>query len=201
VTINSDFLILEPDDFEPRNLTTQNDYVGVYFSDTIDLTPALAFTVGGRYNFARLTIQDNTGTAPEVNGDHVYERFNPMTGFTYQFHDGLTLYGSYAEANRAPTPAELACSDPNNPCLIESFLTADPNLQQVVSRTFELGLRGKENYWNDGRLEWTAGLFHAMNYNDILALAAPQTGRGYFRTLAIPCARASSSACATPTRA
>ena len=67
-----------------------------------------------------------------------------------------------------------------NPCLIESFLTSDPNLKQVVSRTFELGLRGKETYWNDGKLEWSAGLFHAMNFDDILPLAAPELGRGYF---------------------
>ena len=33
------FLILSPDDSQPRNLTTQNDYIGVYFSDTLDLTP------------------------------------------------------------------------------------------------------------------------------------------------------------------
>ncbi len=177
------FLILQPDDFNPRNLTTQNDYVGIYFSDTIDLTPQLAFTVGGRFNYARLAIEDNTGLDPEVNGAHVYERFNPMTGLTYQFQNGLTLYGSYAEANRAPTPAELSCSDPTNPCLIESFLTSDPNLQQVVSRTFELGLRGNETYWNGGKLQWSAGLFHAMNFNDILALAAPETGRGYFQNV------------------
>ena len=161
-------------------LTTQNDYVGVYFSDTLDLTSKLALTVGGRYNFARLTIQDNTGTAPEVDGDHTYERFNPMGGLTYEITPGLTAYGSYAEANRAPTPAELACADPENPCLIESFLTSDPPLQQVVSRTFELGLRGKAASWDDQKLEWSAGLFHALNENDILPLAAPQTGRGFF---------------------
>src|SRR5439155_196219 len=83
------------------------------------------------------------------DGAHVYERFNPMTGITYEITPKLTAYGGYAEANRAPTPAELACADPVNPCLIESFLTADPNLKQVVSRTFELGLRGKETYCND----------------------------------------------------
>ena len=174
------FLILSPDNSQPRGLTTQNDYVGVYFSDTLDITSKLSLTVGGRYNFARLTIQDNIGTAPEVDGDHTYERFNPMGGLTYEITPGLTAYGSYAEANRAPTPAELACADPENPCLIESFLTSDPPLQQVVSRTYELGLRGKAVSWEDQKLEWSAGLFHALNENDILPLAAPQTGRGFF---------------------
>ncbi len=47
----------------------KHDYVGVYFSDTIDLTASSRWTVGGRYNFARLTIGDNTGFDPEVNSD------------------------------------------------------------------------------------------------------------------------------------
>jgi hypothetical protein len=95
-------------------------------------------------------------------------------------HPKWFSYSFNPSVGRPPTPAELACSDPVNPCLIESFLTSDPPLKQVVSRTFELGLRGKETYWNDGRLEWSAGLFHAMNFDDILPLAAPETGRGFF---------------------
>ncbi len=176
-----DILLTGPGDVAPRNLTTTNTYVGVYFSDTLDLTSDLAWTVGGRYNFARLTIGDNTGFNPELNSDSTFERFNPMTGLSYQINPWLTLYGSYAEANRAPTPAELACSDPVNPCLIESFLTADPPLQQVVSHTYELGLRGKEVGYEGQRFEWSAGLFHALNSDDIITVAAPISGRGYFQ--------------------
>ncbi len=171
-----------PNDVAARNLTTQNDYVGVYFSDTLDLTTKLALTVGGRYNFARIKIEDNTGLAPELNGDSTYERFNPMAGLTYEISKGLTLYGSYAEANRAPTAAELACADKDNPCLIESFLTADPALKQVVSRTFELGVRGQLASWgNDERLQWSAGLFRTENQDDIITIADQTSGRGYFQ--------------------
>lgn len=176
------FILAEPDDFAARNLTTQNTYIGLFFSDTVDVTQDLAVTVGGRYNFARVQLQDNTGNNPEVTGDHRYYRFNPMVGGTYQINDSTTLYGSYAEANRAPTPAELACADPENPCLIESFLTADPPLEQVVSQTFELGLRGRLASWsNTQNLQWTLGLFHALNVNDIIAVAAPTSGRGFFQ--------------------
>ena len=90
----------------PRDLTTLNDYYGIYFSDTVDLTSDLAaLTVGGRYNFARVEIQDDTGTSPQLNGDNTFQRFNPMVGGTYLIQPGLTLYASYAEANCAPTPA------------------------------------------------------------------------------------------------
>ena len=55
-----------------------------------------------------------------------------MAGFTYKINPNVSLYAGYAEANRAPTPAELTCADPAQPCLLQSFLVSDPNLQQVV---------------------------------------------------------------------
>ena len=45
--------------------------------------------------------------------------------------------------NRAPTPLELGCADPNNPCIIDNFLSSDPKLKQVVGQTFEVGFRGQ----------------------------------------------------------
>jgi iron complex outermembrane receptor protein len=173
-------VLVAPDEVSPRDLTTINDYYGVYFSDTVDLTSELALTVGGRYNFARVQIIDDTGTSPQLNGDNTFQRFNPMVGGTYLLNPGLTLYASYAEANRAPTPAELACSDPNFPCLLESFLTADPPLDQVVSHTWELGLRGQMQGYSKERFEWSAGLFRALNTDDIYQIADEISGRGFF---------------------
>ncbi len=179
-----------PDDFEPRDLTTYNDYYGLYFSNTTDLTRDFALTFGGRYNFARIELKNNAfepdpldpDEEDPLTGTHNYDRFNPMVGATYSLVPGLTLYGSYAEANRAPTAAELACADPENPCLIESFLTADPPLKQVVSHTFELGLRGNlANLGADQKLEWTAGLFRTENTDDIIAVASTSNGRGFFQ--------------------
>ena len=140
------------DDFNPRSLNTINDYYGIYFTDTLDITDQLALTVGGRYNYARIQIE-NTGD-PEndlLNGVNHYHRFNPSAGLTYAFSPELNWYGGYSEANRAPTAAELACADPENPCLIESFLTADPHLKQVVSHTWEAGFRGTIKNWTGTR--------------------------------------------------
>ncbi len=173
--------ITGPNDISPRRLTTTNDYYGLYFSDTLDLTDKLAVTAGGRFNVADLSIRDLTGRDPFLNADSSYERFNPQVGATYTFVPGLTLYGSYSEANRAPTPAELACADPLNPCLIESFLTADPPLNQVVSHTAELGLRGEQTSWSGReKFEWGVVLFRTLNTDDIIAVAAQTSGRGYF---------------------
>ena len=65
--------------------------------------------------------------------------------------------------------------------MIESFLTADPPLKQVVSHTFELGLRGKLASWSRrSSLQWTAGLFRTENTDDIITIARRSNGRGYF---------------------
>jgi outer membrane receptor protein involved in Fe transport len=169
------------DDFSPRALTATNDYAGVYFSDTLDLTDQLALTVGGRYNYAAIQLRDAMGNHPELDGTNQYNRFNPSVGLTYAFSPGLNWYGGYSEANRAPTPAELECADPENPCLIESFLTADPHLKQVVSHTWETGLRGTIKNWTGEQWDWSAGLFRTLNTDDILDAASTDIGHGYFQ--------------------
>jgi outer membrane receptor protein involved in Fe transport len=166
-------------------LTTINDYVGVYFSDTFDVNDRLSLTAGGRYNFAMIQIADETGNFPELNGTNTYVHFNPMAGATYKINPGLSLYGGWSEANGAPVAAELACSDPNSPCLIESFLTSDPSLQQVVSQTWETGLRSTQTYGSN-QLQCGLGVFSTENINDIITVFSNVAGRGIFETFAAP---------------
>lgn len=182
--VNGRGIILAGDDFAPRDIETTSDYAGIFFSNTTDLTDRLALTVGGRYNYARLEL-DNKAVEPgepdKLSGTHTFIRFNPNVGLTYQIFSGLTAYGGYSEANRAPTAAELSCADPDAPCLIESLLVADPPLEQVVSKTFELGLRGKIYSFGAGNdVSWSLGGFHSKNQDDIISIAAPQSGRGFF---------------------
>jgi outer membrane receptor protein involved in Fe transport len=172
--------IMLGDERAPRSISAKNDYIGVFFSNTLDLTSQLALTVGGRYNFARIELEDNTGNFPDITSQHSFQRFNPMAGASYKLFPGLTVYGGYSEANRAPTPAELACADPVNPCLIESFLTDDPPLKQVVSHTYETGLKGELSGPYSGRVNWSLGFFRTLNSDDIISVAAAEAGRGYF---------------------
>ena len=130
----------DPTSIGPVSLRTVNQYQGLYALDTFNVTDAFAITGGGRFNAARVTLEDQLGTA--LNGDHTYDRFNPVIGGTYKITPELTAYAGYSEANRVPTPLELGCADPNNPCLIAAFLVSDPSLKQVVSKTVEAGFRG-----------------------------------------------------------
>lgn len=171
----------DDNEYLPRSITSRNNYWGLYALDTLDVTDRLSVTFGGRYNHASVELKDNTGNFEDINGTSKYQRFNPSGGATFKLFPGLSVYGGYSEANRAPTPAELACADPENPCLIESFLTDDPPLKQVVSKTWEFGFKG-ESAAPSGfeKVQWSIGYFRTLSKNDIMALPAEEAGRGYF---------------------
>ena len=151
-----------------------NTYTGVYATDTFDVTNRFSVTAGGRFNLAQINLEDQTGTNPLLNSSNRFQRFNPVIGGTYKVTPNLTVYAGYSEANRAPTPLELGCSDPDHPCMIDSFLVADPPLKQVVSHTVEAGVRG--GWGKDARtglLTWTLGIFHTLSDDDIIEVASP----------------------------
>src|ERR1700716_3689445 len=165
----------------PVALRTTSQYSGLYALDTLDVTNALSITDGGRFNAARIALEDQIGSA--LNGNETFNRFNPIIGGTYKISPGLTAYAGYSEANRAPTPLELGCADPAHPCIIAAFLVSDPPLKQIVSRTVEAGLRGTKDL-SIGTLGWKLGAFRSDNSDDILAIPSPVLqGFGYFQNV------------------
>jgi iron complex outermembrane recepter protein len=167
-------------DVAPVGLGAATLYAGLYTTDTFDVTSRLSITAGGRFNFAQINLQDELGNDPSLTGNHNYSRFNPTIGATYKITPSLTAFGGYSEANRAPTPLELECSDPLRPCLIDNALVGDPNLKQVVSHTFEAGLRGTFNP-GKGLLSWTVDAYRALNTDDIINVASPIIGHEFFQ--------------------
>ena len=101
-----------------------------------------------------------------------------MVGLTYKLTPNVTAYAGYSQANRAPTPLELGCADPARPCLIDGFLISDPPLKQVVSTTYEAGLRGTFDL--GGRWQWNVGGYRTSNRDDIINVASQISGFGYF---------------------
>lgn len=164
------------------DIDTRTETVSWYFTDTLDLTDKLSITLSGRYNDTDITLRDRSGESPELNGDHNFSRFNPAAGFTYKLFDNATVYGSYGESNRVPTPLELACNegvfqlarefaeqageDPDDidfECRLPNAFLADPPLDDVVTRSYEAGLRGG---FED--ISYQFGVFHATNKDDII---------------------------------
>jgi iron complex outermembrane receptor protein len=155
-------------------------YYGVYALDTFNITRELALTAGARLNLVQIVTEDATGTAPELNMNNVFSRIDPVAGLTYKILPTVTAYGDYSEANRAPTPLEIDCADPNRPCILENSLVSDPPLKQVVAHTVEAGLRGGGDVFDKARVDWKAGFFRTDSTNDIIALASTIPGRQYF---------------------
>jgi iron complex outermembrane receptor protein len=169
-------------DDAPTEVLAKTLYTGLYATDTFDVTSRLSLTAGGRFNVAQISLLDLLGNDPELNGSHTYSRLNPVVGATYKITANVTAYAGYSEANRAPTPLELACSDPLRPCLIDNALVGDPPLKQVVAHTYEGGLRGKFGAdQKHGLLNWNVGVFHAENTDDIINVASPILGHEYFQ--------------------
>ncbi|MBS1831967.1 MAG: TonB-dependent receptor, partial [Acidobacteria bacterium] len=82
------------------------------------------------------------------------------------------------EGSRGRTSMELGCAGPTRGCRLREAMAADPPLNQVLTRTLEGGIRGGTSA---SRWSWTAGWFRSANRDDILFVASPQTGYGYFR--------------------
>jgi iron complex outermembrane receptor protein len=165
----------------PVRVRTSTDYYGAYIGDVVDLTPKLSLSLSGRMNVAQIDLHDLHGTA--LNGSHNFSRFNPGIGLTYKVLPNITLYASYAEANRAPTPSELSCASPQSPCTLANFFVGDPSLKQVVSHTFEAGMRGRWNPFEATELDWNLGFYRTDNSDEILFVASDTPGLAFFQNV------------------
>jgi len=169
-------------DAVPVAADSVNKSLGAYFTDTFNVTGSLAVTASGRYNLAHENIADRRGTA--LNGFNRFAHFNPALGASYKLLPSLTLFGGFSVNNRIPTPGELECADPAAPCLLPSSLSGDPPLQQVVSHTTELGMRGRvaDLPGIRGEMSWNLSVFRAVLYDDIHAIATSHSS-GFFQNI------------------
>ena len=158
---------------------------GTYLADTYKLSDKTFVTVAGRFNQTTvantLTSYLTAGVAETpVSESFVYRKFNPSFGMTHQFGAQLTVFGNWAQSNRAPTVLELGCADKDTPCALPTGLQADPYLSQVVSQTLEAGMRWK----NDFGYNLSVSAYRTLNKDDIVFLMAdPATGAGYFKNI------------------
>jgi iron complex outermembrane recepter protein len=156
-------------------------HTGVFASDSVDLTEHWALALSGRFNRADVTITDRSGSAPQLNGVHRFERFNPAVGISFNPSAALTAYANYGEGMRAPTAIELTCADPNDPCKLPNNFLADPPLKKVVSQTLEAGMRGSA----EGGLAWSAAVFRTDLHDDLQFISANgvAVNAGYFQNV------------------
>jgi outer membrane receptor protein involved in Fe transport len=171
-----------------NSLSGANDILGIYLTDTLSPNSLLHFTGSLRYNRSHETLNGfsvDTDVGDAGDGfnepnplleDHVFVRVNPAFGFTVTPSETLTFFADYNQASRTPTVIELGCSNPDQPCGLPNDFASDPDLKQVVSKTFEVGVRGGTE---DKSLNWSVDLYHTVNTNDIQFIATT-TSQGYF---------------------
>ncbi|PCI75811.1 MAG: TonB-dependent receptor [SAR86 cluster bacterium] len=169
-------------DSEATSINTETESSSLYITNTMDLSSTVALTLSARGNYTDVVLRDRSGVRPELNGDHNFTRLNPALGLTWQASESHTLYASYSESSRAPTPIELACNegvfdlavafaieageDPRDvdlECRLPNAFLADPPLDDVIAKSFELGSRG---FIKD--IAYSLGMFHTLNKDDIL---------------------------------
>jgi len=164
--------------YTPVAISAAIDTQGAYASDTLSIGRQWSLTLAGRWNREDIRLADLTGTSPALDGGHHYQRFDPAVTVAYAAAPGIRLYAGYAEANRAPTPLELGCSDPARPCLLEDALVSDPPLKQVIARSWEAGIKAERLL--GGRLSLSADAFTIDADDDILPLPSALIGRGSY---------------------
>ena len=168
-------------------VTGNTTSVGIYLADTLTLSPATHVTFAGRYNRSTVSntltdyydtdVADDWGTGVVAAKEtFTYKKFNPSLGLTHKLNDSLTVFGNMGQSNRVPTVIELGCADSSNPCQLPTGLQADPFLEQVVSRTIEVGIRWK----NERNYALAASAYSTNNKNDILFVPSSTAGMGYF---------------------
>lgn len=179
----------------PSAEAIRNAYYGLYLSDSLDLTPRLTLTLGGRLNIAQIDLHNTEAASvlaagqvqnpADLSGHHNYQHFNPTIGFSYRLTPLASLYGSYSEANAAPTPAELTCANPTDPCTLSNFITFDPNLKQTVTKNLEAGIRGALLVGGDGTLTYNFDYYHIRANDDVEFLATDLNNNtnGYFANI------------------
>ncbi len=162
-------------------VATRQVNASLFAIDTFSLTSKLHLIASGSYNIAHISIEDRSGSQPDLNGTHRFGRFNPSAGLAYSPARGQTWYANYSEGMRAPTAMELTCADPSAPCQLPNIFLADPPLQAVLSRTLEIGTRHSlGRNWR-----WSAAAFRTDLENDIqfVSTSGAAVNTGYFRNV------------------
>jgi outer membrane receptor protein involved in Fe transport len=150
--------------FEPQtDAVTRNQNLGVYFENTLAFNEQWSLTLAGRYNWSKAVINDDSGVQPLLDGNHTFSRFNPAIGVNWNPTSYFTAYATYNEGMRSPTAIELACADPAAPCSLPNDFIADPDLKPVISKTFEIGARGRIG----NATTWSAAIYSTTLTDDI----------------------------------
>ncbi len=154
----------------------------LFASDTAEVADGIFVTGSLRYNHTKVS---NTLSTPDEITEELeaqpketfkYTKMNPAIGVSAKLDNGMNVFANASQGNRVPTVIELGCADKNNPCLLPTGLQADPYLEQVISRTYEIGARGRI-----GQGFGIMSVYNTDNKDDIIFVSTDvNSGEGFF---------------------
>jgi len=112
-----------------NNTATGEDIVGLYVQDTLDLFTKVSVTGGLRYDHDQYSYMDKL--SPALDQSKRFSRITPRAGINYRVRPGTSIYFSYSEGFRIPTPDEV----------FATIGFSNPNLRPVRSQSYEIGVK------------------------------------------------------------
>ncbi len=135
-----------------RSQSIDQDILGLYVQDTLNLASTVIVTSGLRYDHDQMNQQYDG--SPTLSGMKRYTRLTPRIGVAYLVTTNSSVYANYGEAFRMPTYNELwALGGGSNPAL-----------RAVHSKNYEVGVKSKMGTWGEG----TVALFRSLVTDEIL---------------------------------
>lgn len=167
--------------FEPEtDANTRQRHLSLFVAENVNLAGDWWLDASARAQRSAVRIEDASGSAPQLNGDHRFRRGLVSLGLAHAPREGPSLYAGYSEGLRVPTAIELACADPAVPCKLPNNFLADPPLDPILARTWELGARGRAGPVT----RWSLALYRTDLENDIQFISAGQAvNAGTFRNV------------------
>lgn len=149
---------------------------------TADITVGrVTFSAGARLDHVEIPFHNRLD--PSADTLSRYTRVNPKGGVSVNLGRGFSAYGSVGQNFRAPALIELACADPERPCVLPFALGDDPPLDPIIATTYEVG-----GTWSRGPVLVTGSVYRTDVKNDVFLFPNenPLTGsaiEGYFDNL------------------
>jgi iron complex outermembrane receptor protein len=152
--------------------------VGPFVQGDIDLLPALALTLGARYDAVRFRTTDHfLGDARDDSGERTLTALSPVAGLVFSVRDDNRLYANVATSFQTPTTTELlnAPPAPGQPCCPAGF---NEQLEPQRAVSVETGVKGSIG----GRLHYDVAAYHMAVRNTLVPFQVSQAeAREFFR--------------------
>lgn len=156
------------------DLTTRTTTISGFVANIFTATSRLTVTSTARLNHVRMRLDDRIGTA--LDGKHSFTQLHPSLGAAYEIARGVNVFANIGLTGRTPTPVELSCADPEDPCRLPNAFVSDPPLRAVTSNTFEIGVRG-----SGAATSWSLAAHRSVSNDDLVFISSgPLRGEGHF---------------------